>query len=283
MKLLKHAWLLGLLCTMYRVGADEAPMVFVPAGEFTMGVSEEDKASALAFGWGEGWSAHIAYLIESAIPQRTVHLGDFFLDRYEVTNQAYFAFVVATSHRLPGMWRTHAHLSEPDQPVVGVSWDDAQAYCQWADKRLPTEAEWEKAARGVDGRRFPWGDDWDGTRVHSADALAGEDLPSFAVWNAWRESSRTDAKLRRAAPVGSHPDGASPYGAEDMAGNVWEWVDDWFDKTETRKVLRGGAFDVPRMVASTWFRESFLPPQANSSTVAGFRCARSGYGQMAGL
>ena len=88
--------------------------------------------------------------------------------------------------------------------------------------------------------------------------------------------------MRRPAPVGSHPDGASPYGVEDMAGNVWEWVDGWFDASQTRKVLRGGAFDVPRIVATTWFRENFLPPQSRVSSVTGFRCARSAYGQIVG-
>ena len=281
MKPLMAAWMIGLLLSSVAVFAEQNSMVFVPAGEFTMGVSDLDKSNALAFGWGEGWSERITFLVESAAPQRSVHVGDFFLDRYEVTNQGYFAYVVETSHRLPGMWRSHTHLSQPDQPVVGVSWADAQSYCQWANKRLPTEAEWEKAARGIDARSFPWGNDWNRTRLHTADALAGEDLPSFMRWNAWREDTRADETLRRAAPVGTHPEGASPYGAEDMAGNVWEWVDDWFDAEETRKVLRGGGFDVPRMVASTWFRESFLPPETDSSSVTGFRCARSGSGQMA--
>ena len=200
MKLRSLNWVVAILVMPCAGLAAPAPMVFIPAGEFTMGVSQDDKARALAFGWGEGWNERIAELVESAAPQKTVHVDDFFLDRYEVTNQSYFAYVVQTSHRLPGMWRTHGHLSEPDQPVVGVSWDDAQAYCHWAQKRLPTEAEWEKAARGVDGRNFPWGNDWDMTLLHSADALAGEDLPTFAVWNAWRETSRDDVTLRRAAP-----------------------------------------------------------------------------------
>lgn len=270
--------LLTVFATAYAV---QVPMIFVPAGEFTMGVSQRDRERALAFGWEEGWRDRIAYLIDSAAPQKIIHVGDFLIDRYEVSNQDYFAFVVETSHRLPGLWRTHEHLSKPDQPVVGVSWADAQSYCHWVNKRLPTEVEWEKAARGLDGRSYPWGTTWERERLHSADALAGEDLSSFSVWNIWRAGTRTHAELRSAAPIGSHPDGASPYGVEDMAGNVWEWVDDWFDETETHKVLRGGGFDVPRMVASTWFRESFLPPQATNSTVAGFRCAHSNYGQMA--
>ena len=225
MKHLMAAWMMGLLLSSVAAFAEQDSMVFVPAGEFTMGVSDLDKSNALAFGWGEGWSERITFLIESASPQRSVHVGDFFLDRYEVTNQSYFAYVVETSHRLPGMWRTHAYLSQPDQPVVGVSWADAQSYCRWANKRLPTESEWEKAARGIDARSFPWGNDWDRTRLHTADALAGEDLPSFVRWNAWREDTRAEETLRRAARVGSHPEGSSPYGAEDMAGNVWEWVE----------------------------------------------------------
>ena len=220
--------------------------------------------------------------IETASPQRTIMVEGFFLDRHEGSNQHYFAFVLQTRHRLPSMWRSQPQLSDPDQPVVGVSWEDARSYCQWASKRLPTEVEWEKAARGVDGRTFPWGNEWDPTRLHSADALAEGDLYDFTSWNAWRERTRHDAALRRAAPVGSYPSGASPYGVEDMAGNVWEWVDDWFDEQRTFKVLRGGAFDVPRAVTTTWFRENFLPPDSAASSVTGFRCARSMSAHMVG-
>lgn len=145
-----------------------------------------------------------------------------------MTNRAYQDFVGATGHRRPHFWNGPWKLSDPDQPVVGVSWYDAQAFCGWQGKRLPTESEWEKAARAADRRRYPWGNDWDATRLHSADTVAARPLQSFGVWSAWQRAMTAGVGTARPVAVGSYPSGASPYGALDMAGNVWEWVADWY-------------------------------------------------------
>jgi formylglycine-generating enzyme required for sulfatase activity len=137
-------------------------------------------------------------------PPHRVWLDTFYIDKYEVTNHKYAEFLKATGHPRPAFWENDRYNS-PDQPVVGVSWDDAVAYCKWAGKRLPTEAEWEKAARGgADGRKFPWGDE-----EPKGKAAFGQDM-----------------NTGRPAPVGKYqPNG---YGLYDMAGNVWEWCVDCF-------------------------------------------------------
>lgn len=161
-------------------------MVLVPAGPFRMGTDNE-RAD------------------EQDRPQHTVNLPAFRIDKYLVTNAQYARFVAATGHRPPLDWKDgHIPQGEQMRPVTMVSWYDARAYAKWAGKRLPTEAEWEKAARGTDGRRWPWGDKMDPARLN------------------------TYYNVGSATNVDAYPTGASPYGALDMAGNVDEWTADEF-------------------------------------------------------
>ena len=271
-------------------GKTVATMVLVPEGEFIMGATPAEQEAALDFGWSPDWYSRIKELVESAAPAHAVHLDSYYIDKYEVNNSQYKAFLEATGLRRADFW-DQPRFNDPAQPVVGLSWLDARDFCEWAGKKLPTEAEWEKAARGPEGLGYPWGDSWDPARLHSAEGIAQRSLPSFAAWTRWRETL-TDGSVFRPMAVGSFPGGASPYGAMDMAGNVWEWVADWYgpnyygesaDEGPTGptqgidRVLRGGAFDVPRAVPYTWFRENFIPPEFRGSTVTGFRCALSLY------
>ena len=262
----------------------EAEMVLVPSGEFTMGASPAGQETVLQFGWSDDWLPSIRRLVDGAGPPHDVYLDGFYIDKYEVTNTQYEAFVDATGYSPPASAGV-ARLTDPSQPVVGVSWRDANTFCGWAGKRLLTEAEWEKAARGPDGLTYPWGESWDPGRLRSADGIANRTLDDFDDWSLWQRGFSGIGPVR----VGSYPGGASPYGVMDLAGNVWEWVADWFGPTYyrespeqsplgpptgSRRVLRGGAWDVPRVAAFTWFREDFLPPEGKS-TVVGFRCASS--------
>jgi serine/threonine-protein kinase len=202
---------------------DVGEMISVPAGEFTLG---SDEAGGL--------------------PKRLVNLPAFEIDKYEVTKAQYKRFVEETGHLAP--WGTFPE-EQADFPVTGVSWENANAYCRWAGKRLPTEAEWEKAARGTDERRYPWGDEW------------REDL-----------ANTSHANLGGPRAVGSYPDGVSPYGVFDMAGNVWEWVDDWFSAAQDTKVIRGGGYNAINYWAQTVTRNSARPTHTQENL--GFRCAR---------
>jgi formylglycine-generating enzyme required for sulfatase activity len=250
-------------------GGDGVSMARVPAGEFLRGRDDGDADER---------------------PARRLDLDAFLLDAYEVTNERFARFVSATGDRTDaekegwawvwtGKWdkirgADWRHPKGPQSsikglethPVVQVSWNDASAYCRWAEKRLPTEAEWEKAARGTDGRRWPWGDTFDRKRVNIAGAEDG-----FA----------------ETAPVGSFPDGVSPYGVHDLAGNVWKWVADWYagdsyQKAPARnpkgpttgklRVVRGGSWGGPSEWSTATNRYSRVPDYRNNKI--GFRCAQ---------
>jgi formylglycine-generating enzyme required for sulfatase activity len=185
-------------------------MVFVPAGEFIMGSDRH---------WKEE-------------PSHAEYTDAFWIDKYEVTVSEYGEFVEATGHRAPKYWFRRGGKPGEEAgllPVVYVDYYDACAYCEWEGKRLPTEAEWEKAARGDDGGVYPWGDAWDADYA-----------------NTW------DKGPHRRAPVNAYPQGASPYGALNMGGNVWEWTSSWlvnyagagmeFDFTGTDIVVKGGSW-----------------------------------------
>jgi len=218
---------------------DSAEMIRVPAGEFTMGASRFEFA---------------------AKPPHKVFVRDFYMDKYEVTNDKYFRFCRAAA-RKPPMHMREAQgvpVGRENHPVNHVSFYDAEAYCQWAGKRLPSEEEWEKAAAGTEGRVYPWGDGWDQNLSNN------------------RTSPREDT-----LPVGSIPRGASAYGLLDMAGNVWEWTSNWyksypgseafFDDTGKNKVTRGGAYFYSIELLRASYRHP-LPPD-DKSEYGGFRCA----------
>jgi formylglycine-generating enzyme len=192
-------------------------MVRIPAGSFSMG-SDIDRLDER--------------------PLHQVALDSYAIDRYEVTNAQYQRYLAATGHPSPPYWEgLQFPQDQGDAPVVGVSWEDANAYCAWDGKRLPTEAEWENACRGPDARLFPWGNAWEpawtnldptpGVFNLKTQSTSGQD-PWLPAWDLLRNrpAASTDRGLR---PVGSYLDGASPYLVMDMAGNASEWVADWYN------------------------------------------------------
>jgi len=242
-------------------------MVLIPAGDFTMGSAEEEALAAYDLCVQEegDYCLKEDYLTE--YPQRKVYLKDFYIDRKEVSNEEYRMFVEATGHRSPLYWNDST-LNSPNQPVVGISWDDAQAYCQWLGKRLPTEEEWEKTARGTDGRKWPWGNDWDASKLnHGMGGLPGYDDSDGYLYTAL---------------VGSEL-GISPYRVLNIAGNVLEWTSDEFkaykgndkflqENSNLYKVLRGGSFYLGMADNRTAKRLYDLPEYRNDDL--GVRCAK---------
>ncbi len=233
-------------------GKDGAKMVLIPAGKFQMG-SKDGK--------------------NDEKPIHKVYLDAFYMDVYEVTNAQYKKFMEAMGYKAPTFWNG-LHFNKPDQSVVGVSWYDASAYAKWAGKRLPTEAEWEKAARGgLIGKRYTWGD-----------ALTHDHANYYGIGgrDVWKYT----------APVGSFP--PNGYGLYDMTGNVWEWCADWYDEDHysispksnpkgpesgTYKVLRGGSsfsgdsLDGLGVNPRTALRYS-TEPTVGYGTHFGFRCVQ---------
>lgn len=281
-------------------------MVFIPAGPFILGSDKKDTTGQQQ----EYGLVNPLYVDEH--PRQTMSLPAFYIDKFEVTNKEYKAFVRATNRKEPFYWSQNGYnlvearlqetdletlrwiateyfkfdmdtsvMSGPDLlkemskdqkvkdtlPVTGVTWFDAHDYCQWRGKRLPTEYEWERAARGTEGLEYPWGNQWQPDITNIGD---NTDMPEGIT------------------PVGSYPDNKSPDGIYDLSGNVWEWVDSWYQPYpgstlerkefgETNKVLRGGGGGVGHYALSIFFRaaaRSFAPPITSSDDI-GFRCAKS--------
>ena len=229
----------------------EKGMVSIPRGEFMMGSNEH----------GDETRHHVV-------------LDQYMIDKYETSNAQYKEFMKATGHTAPAYW-DDPRLNQTDQPVVGVSYTDAEAFCKWAGKRLPTEAEWERAAKGPEGdNHYPWG--------HTLDA----------------KKANYGQNVGKTKPVDSYPDGVSGFGAYNMAGNVFEWVSDWYDPKYYKsspalnpqgpekgynfanqgpvRVLRGGSWLAPETSLHTSHR-FWNQPENNSYGVGlGFRCAKPG-------
>ncbi|MDD5773670.1 MAG: formylglycine-generating enzyme family protein [bacterium] len=218
-------------------------MILIPAGEFVMGYDSGNSDEN---------------------PVHKVNLSAYYIDKYEVNNREYQKFVRETDYPPPEIWNSKEYkiFSKPDKPVVGVSWEDAYNYASWAGKRLPTEAEWEKACRGDSSLLYPWGD-----------KKPDKSLGNFC-------SDKTE-------DVKSFPEGVSPYGVYNMLGNVWEWCNDWYDenyykdsvyqnpsgpKITGRRVLRGGSFLCSLDILRATLR-GYADPK-DKTIYCGFRCAK---------
>jgi len=250
---------------------DEAEMVYVPAGEFLMGTNDARIEKLL-----EEHADVKREMFADERPQRQIYLDGFWMDKTEVTVGQYRSFCKATGRTMP---EAPASGWQDNYPISGVTFEDAQAYAKWSGGRLPTQAEWEKAARGTDGREYPWGNKWDVSTIRRC---------NFADKNTNYEGSDKEADdgYAATAPVGSYTRGASPYGCVDMAGNVWEYCEDrytrgFYEKAPARNpkgllglgvpgALRGGD------CASDWWwtRSAKRYPPIILIILGGFRCAR---------
>lgn len=282
-----------------------ADMVLIPEGTFILGSNKKDDGSK------QKEYGLVNPLFVDEHPQQKLTIESYYIDKFEVTNGQYKKFVEQTQRKEPFYWSQNGYNLIPERlkatdldtlrwialeyfkldrdttamskqqlltsmfedqkikdtlPVTGVSWFDAKDYCHWAGKRLPGEFEWEKAARGTDGLEYPWGNQWDPDITNTGD---NTDWPEGIT------------------PVGSFPNNKSPFGVFDLSGNVWEWVEDWYQAYpgstlsrkefgESHKVLRGGGGGTGHYALSLFYRSasrSFAPPTTTSNDI-GFRCAR---------
>jgi formylglycine-generating enzyme required for sulfatase activity len=233
---------------------DEVELVLIPAGGFTMG--QKDSYDTL--------------------PVRRMNFPAFYIDKYEVTNKRYKRFIDATGYKVPWSqdpaavayaWDWKARMypeGKGDDPVVLVSWEDAKAFCTWAGKSLPTEAQWEKAARGPNGNLYPWGNTWEPGKANTA-----------------------ESGLKQTSPFGAFKGDVSEYGVHDLAGNISEWVEEWFapypgnpmtsyEERNKYRVLRGGSWDYAHSIANGHHRQYALPQ--SQMTAIGFRCVKAADG-----
>ncbi|HBP89294.1 MAG TPA: formylglycine-generating enzyme family protein [Nitrospirales bacterium] len=233
-------------------GADGAPMVLIPSGEFLMSnyYSRDPQGKGL----------------------HTVNVDAFYMDIYEVTISRYLFYLRSAQRQEPKIWTQPNLPKSENRPVAEVSWYDAQAYCEFYGKRLPTEAEWEKAGRGTDGRIYPW----------------GNRRPSGGQYSQyWYVDGTRVSKARGTMEIGRNEGGKSPYNVHDLSGNVAEWVADWaaidHDQESPRdnpkgpskgdfKMIRGGSH--PLEVGILRLNERFMCPPATRFTTVGFRCAQ---------
>jgi formylglycine-generating enzyme required for sulfatase activity len=258
---------------------DQMTMVFVPGGTFQMGSTETEVSDAIAF-CKQHYNICNEWFYMREYPQHTVTIDDFWIDKTEVTNAQYRQCVEADICVEPITCKkgepTYYDDEKSEHPVVCVSWDDAQTYCEWADARLPSEAEWEFAFRGEQNLIYPWGNTFDGTKLNYCDVNC--ELP--------HADDQYDDRYEKTAPVGSYPEDASWCGALDMSGNISEWVADWSGNystasvsnptgppTGTEKILRGCNWYFQPAYCRGAARP-FVSPDTRYDYL-GFRCATS--------
>jgi formylglycine-generating enzyme required for sulfatase activity len=237
--------------------SDEVELVLIPTGEFTMGHKDS----------------------YDTLPVRRMNLPAFYIDKYEVTNKRYKRYIDATGYKVPWsqdpavaayawVWQKRMYPEgKGDDPVVLINWEDAKAFCAWAGKSLPSEAQWEKAARGANGKSYPWGNTWEAAKANTS-----------------------ESGVKQTAPSGSFKADVSEYGVNDLAGNVSEWVEEWFapypgnpmtnyEERNKYKILRGGSWDYAHSIANGYHRQYALP-QSQMAAI-GFRCVKAADGAAA--